>query len=59
MCSRLGYVFLAVNNDTKEQVALKRTMKAGQYVSRELEMLCRLRGVSNTVQLIDFFYSYD
>lgn len=46
-------------NNSNQQVALKRTMKAGTYVSRELEMLCRLRGVPNTVQLLDFFYSYD
>jgi len=40
-------------------VALKRTQKAGNVVSREYEVLSLLRGAPNVVQLVDFFYSVD
>ena len=40
-------------------MALKRTQKAGNIISREFEILDMLRGKENVVQLLDFFYSLD
>jgi serine/threonine protein kinase len=40
-------------------VALKRTQKAGTVISREYEILEMLKGATNVVQLLDFFYSKD
>jgi len=40
-------------------VALKRTQKAGNIISREYEILDMLRGKENVVQLLDFFYTID
>ena len=40
-------------------MALKRTQKAGNIISREFEILDMLRGKENIVQLLDFFYSID
>jgi serine/threonine protein kinase len=40
-------------------VALKRTQKIGNIVSREYEVLCLLKGAPNVVQLLDFFYTTD
>jgi len=40
-------------------VAVKRTTKAGEYVSREYEVLERLKGCLNCVQMLDIFYSED
>ncbi len=36
---------------------MKRTTKAGEYVSREYEVLDRLRGCNNVIQLLDIYYS--
>lgn len=55
----VGYVFEAIDNHRKCKVALKRTQKAGNIISREYEILQALRGVPNVVQLLDFFYSVD
>jgi serine/threonine protein kinase len=55
----LGYVFEAIDKNTGTTVALKRTMKAGNVVSREYEVLSLLKGAPNVVQLLDFFYSID
>ena len=41
------------------KVAIKRTVKAGNIVSREYEVLTLLKGTPNVVQLVDFFYSMD
>ena len=38
-------------------MAVKRTTKAGDYVSREFEVLDKLRGCENVVQLLDIYYS--
>jgi serine/threonine protein kinase len=38
-------------------VALKRTQKAGNVVSREYEILSMLKGSPNVIQLVNFFYS--
>jgi len=40
-------------------VAVKRTAKAGDIVSREYEVLNRLKGCENVVQMLDIFYSVD
>lgn len=55
----LGYVFEAVDKVRGVRVALKRTMKVGNVVSREYEVLSLLQGAPNVVQLVDFFYSID
>lgn len=54
-----GYVFEAYDNNRQCKVALKRTQKAGNIISREFEILDMLRGKENVVQLLDFFYSID
>jgi serine/threonine protein kinase len=38
-------------------VAVKRTTKAGEYVSREFEVLDKLRDCPNVIQLLDIYYS--
>ena len=56
----IGYVFMAEDrNNNNRKVALKRTQKAGNIVSREYEVLKLLEGAPNVVQLLDFFYSVD
>ena len=55
----IGYVFEAYCNNRKCKVALKRTQKAGNIVSREYEVLSMLKGAENIVQLLDFFYTTD
>lgn len=54
-----GYVFEAVDKTRGCKVALKRTMKVGNVVSREYEVLSLLIGAPNVVQLLDFFYTLD
>jgi len=54
-----GYVFEAYDYHRTCKVAVKRTQKAGNIVSREYEVLSLLRGAENIVQLLDFFYSVD
>jgi serine/threonine protein kinase len=44
-----GYVFEAVDKKSKKTVAVKRTTKAGTYVSREFEVLNKLKGCINVV----------
>ena len=53
----IGYVFEAIDPHTGESVAIKRTSKSGEYVSREFEVLDRLRGCENVVQLLNIYYS--
>ena len=55
--NRIGYVFEAIDPHTGESVAIKRTSKSGEYVSREFEVLDRLRGCENVVQLLNIYYS--
>ena len=55
----LGYVFEALDLNRDCKVALKRTQKAGNIVSREYEVLSLLKGAPNVVQLLDFFYTVD
>lgn len=53
----LGYVFEAIDPNTGESVAIKRTSKSGEYVSREFEVLDKLRDCENVVQLLNIYYS--
>lgn len=39
----IGYVFEAYDLESNRKVAIKRTTKAGDYVSREFEVLEKLR----------------
>ena len=55
----LGYVFKAIDERSKQPVAIKRSMKMGDKVSRELEVLNALRNAPNVIQLLQFFYSTD
>lgn len=50
-------MFEAIDPHTGESVAIKRTSKSGEYVSREFEVLDRLRGCNNVVQLLNIYYS--
>jgi len=52
-----GYVFQAYDKDSKQTVAVKRTQKAGEYVSREYEVLNKLRDCANVVKMLDIYYS--
>jgi glycogen synthase kinase 3 beta len=36
---------------------VKRTTKAGTFVSREYEVLHKLKGCRNVIQMLDIFYS--
>jgi hypothetical protein len=45
----LGYVFEAIDTNRNCKVALKRTQKAGNVVSREYEVLSLLKGAPNVV----------
>ena len=38
-------------------VAVKRTTKAGDYVSREFEVLDKLKACENVIKMLDIFYS--
>ena len=53
----LGYVFEAIDSKSKQKVAIKRTTKAGDFVSREFEVLERLRGEKHCIQMLDIYYS--
>jgi serine/threonine protein kinase len=50
-------VFEAIDRTHKQKVAVKRTTKAGEYVSREFEVLDRLRDCKNVIKLLDIYYS--
>ena len=55
----VGFVFEAFDLNRDMKVAVKRTQKAGNIVSREYEVMSLLKGESNVVQLVEFFYSLD
>ncbi len=42
---------------SQRKVAIKRTTKAGEYVSREFEVLEKLRTCENCIQMLDIYYS--
>ena len=50
-------VFEAIDKVTNQRVAIKRTAKAGDYVSREYEVLEIVKDCSNCVQVLDIFYT--
>ncbi len=50
-------MFQAIDPNTGESVAIKRTSKSGEYVSREFEVLDKLRDCQNVVQLLNIYYS--
>lgn len=54
---RIGYVFEAYDRTHGKTVAVKRTTKAGEYVSREFEVLDRLRDCKNVIKMLDIYYS--
>lgn len=53
----LGYVFEAFDKTSKKTVAVKRTTKAGDYVSREFEVLDKLKECRNVIKMLDIFYT--
>lgn len=53
----IGYVFKALDKETGQIIAVKRTEKAGEFVSREFEILSKLRNCNNVVRLLDIYYS--
>ena len=52
-----GYVFEAFDKETKKKVAVKRTQKAGEFVSREFEVLDRLKDCDHVVKMLEIYYS--
>jgi serine/threonine protein kinase len=50
-------VFEAEDKNTKQKVAVKRTTKAGEYVSREYQVLKKLQNCENCVKMLDIFYT--
>mmetsp|Transcript_4769 Transcript_4769/g.8168 ORF Transcript_4769/g.8168 Transcript_4769/m.8168 type:complete len:283 (-) Transcript_4769:516-1364(-) len=56
-CGSFGYVFEAFDEESEQTVAVKRTQKAGEYVSREFEVLDKLRDCKNVVKMLDIYYS--
>jgi serine/threonine protein kinase len=52
-----GYVFEALDLESGEVVAVKRTQKAGEYVSREYEVLNKLKDCKNVVRMLEIYYS--
>ena len=52
-----GYVFEALDQESNEIVAVKRTQKAGEYVSREYEVLNKLKDCKNVVRMLEIYYS--
>lgn len=53
-----GYVIEAYDKENDEKVAVKRTSKAGDQVSREVKILTELEGVPYVAQTKDVFYSF-
>jgi hypothetical protein len=49
LISFLGYVFKAVESATGTPVAIKRSQKVGNKVSREFEVLTALKGKPNVI----------
>jgi serine/threonine protein kinase len=52
-----GYVFQATETKTRKKVAWKRMIKASKMMSREFEILDKIKGKRNVICLLDFFYS--
>lgn len=52
-----GFVFEAYDKESSQTVAVKRTQKAGEFVSREYEVLEKLKKCPNVVKMLDIYYS--
>lgn len=52
-----GFVFEAYDKESRQTVAVKRTQKAGEFVSREYEVLNKLKNCNNVVKMLDIYYS--
>lgn len=52
-----GFVFQGMDKETKKKVAWKRMLKSTKMMSREYEILMKIRNKNNVIQLTDFFYS--
>ena len=50
-------MFQAFDKESKETVAVKRTQKAGEFVSREFEVLDKLKKCENVVKMLEIYYS--
>lgn len=50
-------MFEALDKQTNQIVAVKRTSKSGEFVSREFEVLEKLKGCEHVVQLLNIYYS--
>ena len=50
-------MFEAFDKESNQTVAVKRTQKAGEYVSREFEVLSRLKSCKHVVRMLDIYYS--
>ena len=51
-----GFVYEAVDNNTGEKFAIKRTKKDTKHLGREVQMLIELKGCENVVSLKDVYY---
>jgi serine/threonine protein kinase len=54
-----GFVFEAFDTVNNRRVAVKRTTKAGEFISREFEVLEKLRDCKNCIKLLDIYYTND
>jgi len=52
-----GYVIEAYDLDNDKRVAIKRIHKVGNKLSREYLILAELKGIEQTVQMLNAFYS--
>lgn len=50
-------MFEAFDTVANRKVAIKRTTKAGEFISREFEVLEKLRQCENCIQMLDIYYS--
>ena len=54
-----GVVYLAEDNETHKKVAIKRLLKMGLMVSREIEILKKLSNATQCINMLDCFYTTD
>ena len=55
----IGFVFEAIDKNRGNKVAIKRTLKVGNVISREYVVMSMLEGAPNVIQIVDFFYTID
>ena len=48
---------MAFDINRGSKVAIKRTLKLGNVISREYKVMTMLEGAPNVVQILDFFYT--